>query len=550
MPFSLRHKLFVLFLIHCFVLPGLATPRTKSRSAAPKVAKIVFEPANPVVQPGRSTTVKATALDQKNNPVPNAKIAWTVPQSADGLISISKPLGSDGNAIIVIGLTPAAGPAPATDVKVSATSRGVSADLVLHYLTEPAEITFAHDSIELHPGAKGTIVAKVQDAAGNDIHGLKVSWKLADKKFEDLVFLGPPTNNATTNSIDVVWLRKQDQKNTDIPLIATVGAASGVATINYKAKDEGNGNELIFLEGNKPTNHVTVSPTENSEVKVNVKRKDGTISPDAQIECDLDAGDRDFVSLNTKSKGKISLRGLGGNLETVKQTILLPCRAEGASAVLAVQYDAGSIDVQWGVLSSGIAGDNYGRTMRNDYYCINLKITNRSGADLTIASLQFVNAHEDKKISITTANYKTAHGSIARRKLTHPRSMTLAIVEGVGTLMTGFNPFFHNAVHGKNYSQFIDVLSNPLKSGIEKAWQDPYPGELAQFEADVLREDKVLAKGGYLETTVFVPKRWVSFTDKETKDRNDPIAVKEKLGILEVTGYQFKRLGERTYVIK
>ena len=56
----------------------------------------------------------------------------------------------------------------------------------------------------------------------------------------------------------------------------------------------------------------------------------------------------------------------------------------------------------------------------------------------------------------------------------HPRTMTLAIVDGLGSLLTGFNPFFHNANHAKNYSQFIDILSNPLAKGLERAGRIPF----------------------------------------------------------------------------
>src|ERR1044072_8412658 len=148
MTFPSPYKIFVVFLIYCFVGTGMASPRTKPHAAAPKVAKIVFDPSNPVIRPGRSTTVKAIAVDQKNNPIKNAKIAWTAPPSADGLFSISKPLGSDDNAIVIVGLTPAGGGAPPTDVQISATSDGVSATLVLHYLPEHSDVNFTPASLD------------------------------------------------------------------------------------------------------------------------------------------------------------------------------------------------------------------------------------------------------------------------------------------------------------------------------------------------------------------------------------------------------------------
>jgi hypothetical protein len=415
--------------------------------------------------------------------------------------------------------------------------------------TEPVDILLTPNAIDLKFGTKATIVATVFGAAGNELHGLTVMWKLADKKFKDLVFLGPPVNNATTNSIDVVWLYKPGQKQTQVPIIALVGTASAVATITYEPQEKGNGEELVFIDKKIETDEVTISPTEKRSVEAVVKSGNRVLT-DPQLDCDLSDDDRDYVAINTKTKGKISLVGLGGDLDTPTRTILLPCHAEGTSATLVIRYDAGSIDIEWTVLSQGITGDNYGRTIRNDYYSVDVTLHNRSGSDFSASLLRFVDRQTSPNISIPIANYRTVHGSIARRKLTHPRSMTLAIVEGVGTLMTGFNPFFHNVAHAKNYSQFIDILSNPLKSGLEKAWKDPYPDELSRFEENVLRDDKLIPKDQDLKVTVFVPKRAVFFTKGEMKYRDDPVFVKRKLGTLEVLGYQFQRVGRRTFTSK
>jgi len=542
MSTSLRNKAVALVLVHCFVLTTLAAPRSRPRAAGSRVARIVFEPNDPVVRPGKSTVVKASVVDQKNNPIKGAKIAWTVPKEAEGLFSVSKPLDGAADTIVIVGLS---GGSTATDVKVSASSGRISGDLVLRYVTEPVDVDFVHDSIDLAPGTKQTIVAKVSDATGNLIHGLDVSWKLADKKFEDLVFLGSPTNTDTINSIDVVWLGKTGQKPTEIPIIASVGPASGVATINYQPEAKGNGLELVFSEADKDINAVTISPTEAKKIKVRVTGDNGAVLPKAEINCELSDDDRDFVTISTKTKGEISLTGLGGDMDSTPRTILLPCSADGTHAVLAVQYEPGTFDIDWTVLPSSVTGDNYGRTLRMDYYCIDVTIHNKSGADFAVSRLRFVNAARD--FSIPVANYKTVHGSIARRKLTHPRTMTLAIVDGLGTLMTGFNPFFHEATHAKNYSQFIDILSNPLKNGLEKAWQDPFPDEFSRFEENVLRNETILAKDKDLVTTVFIPKRSLPLTDAERKFRDDPVFVKRKLGQLEVLGYQFKRVSDRSF---
>ena len=211
--------------------------------------------------------------------------------------------------------------------------------------TAPTDIVLTPNSIDLTYGTKATIVAKVFDAAGNELHGLNVTWQLADKQFKDLVFLGPPVNNATTNSIDVVWLYKQGQKQTQVPIIALVGTASAVANITYEPEEKGNGNELMFFDDKTEIQEVTISPTEKKTVSASVKLANpkGTVLLKPQLDCDVSDDDRDFITVNTKTAGEISLVGLGGNLDTSSRTILLPCRAQGTSATLVIHYVAGNI---------------------------------------------------------------------------------------------------------------------------------------------------------------------------------------------------------------
>ena len=195
-------------------------------------------------------------------------------------------------------------------------------------------------------------------------------------------------------------------------------------------------------------------------------------------------------------------------------------------------------NIDWTILPSNIVGDNYGRTIKQDYYCIEVTIQNNSDSDLALAALRFVG--NDEELERPNTSYTTVHGSLARRKLTHPRTMTLAIIDAAGSLLTGFNPFFHNLNHAVNYSQFIDILSNPLAKGLEKAWKDPYPDELARFEQDVLHDEKMIKANDTLKTKIFVPKRGLCPAQSDGNCKT--IAeVREALGQLELRAYKFQR---------
>jgi hypothetical protein len=105
--------------------------------------------------------------------------------------------------------------------------------------------------------------------------------------------------------------------------------------------------------------------------------------------------------------------------------------------------------------------------------------------------------------------------------------------------MTGFNPFFHDLNHAKNFSVFIDILSNPLAKGLDKAWIDSYPDEMARFEQGVLRDDKIIPNGAIFKTKIFFPKRALFINGD--KRREDLTEVRKELGTLWVLGYKFQK---------
>lgn len=138
--------------------------------------------------------------------------------------------------------------------------------------------------------------------------------------------------------------------------------------------------------------------------------------------------------------------------------------------------------------------------------------------------------------------YSTVHGSLEKRKLTHPRTLTLSIIDGLGSLLTGFNPFFHVDAHAKNFSQFIDILSNPFAKGLGAAWKDAVPDEMRRLEADVLKDGQTIPNNTILKTKIFVPKRALfGESPEEKKKREDLNEVKKALGSLMVLGFRFER---------
>jgi hypothetical protein len=239
-------------------------------------------------------------------------------------------------------------------------------------------------------------------------------------------------------------------------------------------------------------------------------------------------------------KGEITVTALGGNPNSQPPRVIVVTVKSGSSvATLPITYGRGKLETSWDVLPPNIVGDNFGHTIKNDYYCIEVAVRNDTGSDVSLAGMGFDLGGKMRP----STSYSTVHGSLARRKLTHPRTLTLAAADVLGTVMTGFSPFFHNAAHATNFSQWINIVSNPIAKGIDKVWKDSYIDEMARLESDVLRDGRIIAKGDTFKTKIFFPKKalFPNVNGKSDPKMNDITEVRKALGELIIMGYKFDR---------
>jgi hypothetical protein len=388
-------------------------------------------------------------------------------------------------------------------------------------------------------GGKRTVtVTAVLDEHQNEIPGAKakVTWQL-DPKFKPFIYMGPQEGA----SVDIVWLAGSPELEapSQVPVIATYEKISRVVMVKYGSAvpidntlttDK---SEIQVVPGQSQTFTVTVNKNDDSHAaipKISIKT---TLGPKAE-------NPEDYLTVTSDDDKKtVTVTGKYGNPTKPTPLIFsLGVKAAGAMNIVAVRYVYAPVKVIWDVVPPNIVGDNYGRTIKNDYYCIEVTVQNFSGDDVALAGFTF--HMRDAANPRPATSYSTAHGSLARRKLTYPRTIILAAISAAGQLMTGFNPFFHNVQHAKNFSQFIDVISNPLEKGLTLVWPDAYPDELARFEQDVLKDDKVIPSGGTFKTKIFIPKRDV-FPTSEYGDKKNLDDVRNNLGNLEIFGYKFQR---------
>ncbi len=410
---------------------------------------------------------------------------------------------------------------------------------------QAASISFDNADPKLTPKKTVEVKATVLDQYGHVMPDAKVTWENVDQPAGS-----PLTFSGSLNKANTLVITANEGNDTVAERITTrVTAVSGDASHDLT---------VVYESTPKPVPaKITLTPAKvdldsDGETTINAALADADDKPlhGNKVTWALAKPElSEFVSLGTvvndKTTNSITLIGRVSKKKTkAPDVITLLATAGNSVGVVTINYKAppeeGHVRTIWNILPPKIAGDNFGRTIRNDYYCIEVTIENKTGGDLALAGLYFNNPDKPARGDLASTTYNTVHGSLAKRKLTHPRAMTLAIVEGLGTLMTGFNPFFHDINHAKNYSQFIDILSNPLKNGIEKGWKDPYPDELARFEQDVLKDDKVIPNNSIFKTKIFIPKRLL-FTNKQKAEREDLLGVRKELGHLIVLGYKFEK---------
>jgi hypothetical protein len=404
-------------------------------------------------------------------------------------------------------------------------------------------ITFDNSDPKLGPKKVVKVKATVIDQYGHNMPDAKVTWENVDQPDgSPLSFSG---SLADTNTLIITGGEGSDTvaEHISTRVIAASGEAFRDLIVVYESTPKPLPAKIKFTPANVDLNSDGEATVSASLADADDKPLHGNKVTWALAKPELS----EFVTLGTvvndKATNSITLIGRVSKKETKPPDVITLVGSSGnAIGVVTINYTppAGQVDTTWSVLPPKIVGDLFGRTIANDYFCIEVAIDNHSDSDIALGSLKFEPASSTPTSPIPTSHYPVVQGSLARRKITHPRGIVLAAISSVGTLMTGFNPFFRNINHAKNYSQFIDIVSNPVAKGVEAVWQDPYPIEMANFSAIVLKDDKIIPKDAKtFKTVVFVEKR--NLYKNGDKDRSDPIAVKEKLGKLVVEGQKIQQ---------
>jgi hypothetical protein len=423
-------------------------------------------------------------------------------------------------------------------------------------------ISFDVPNPTLAPKKKVKVKATVLDQVGRPMPDAKVSWQEIPQGEDSPLSFNRSLDDAEGNTLIITAGAGNSAVHEKITtrILAYSGEAQNDLVVTYESTPKPPAAKISFTPATielasdgEQTITAVVSDADDKALK-GTKLSWEVVKPEL----------REFVKIGTvvndDKTNSVTILGRAPKGKKAPDVITLVAKAgDGASPLgfVTVIYKApanNEILTSWSVLPRGIVGDNFGRTIRDDYYCIQVAIDNHSDSDIALGSLSFelpaiaalaAAAGQPAIVArpavvIPTSYYPMVQGSLARRKLTHPRPIVMATIDAMGSLLTGFNPFFHNVNHAKNYSQFIDILSNPLAKGVASVWQDPYPDEMARFTANVLKDDKIIKKDDKtFKTIVFIEKR--QLFPKGTKTVDDPMEVKRILGRLIVMGQRIQQ---------
>jgi len=217
----------------------------------------------------------------------------------------------------------------------------------------------------------------------------------------------------------------------------------------------------------------------------------------------------------------------------------------------------GQVDVMWSVLPDQVVHDNFGAKVATEYFCVEAVIGNDSGYDIQLASIGFTvpsfsaNNPNGPQYRIPNAGYRIVRGTLQRRELLSPRSIILNGIKVAGPLLTGFTPFFHAVAHKANFSELINIISNPLEKGFEQAVPDTVPAQVDRLGDISYRDDistrTIIPNNIQTRITTFVPKEILfpgmkGKTPTPGEDRKKPMDVMHKLGEIVIIGEQIQHV--------
>jgi hypothetical protein len=248
------------------------------------------------------------------------------------------------------------------------------------------------------------------------------------------------------------------------------------------------------------------------------------------------------------------------------------------------------VDVMWGVLPDEIVKENFGSKAAKHYYGIQVAIGNNTGFDLQVVSMGFnttlkmpetgLAAHRTtssngdgsagkpsdansnakpgplnypaENFLIPAIDHRLVRGTIEKEQAFGKRAKALGFITGIGTLSSGFLPFFHALSAKANFSTFTSILNGQFREGFNTAVPDLTIRQLNRLENTVMHDQLIISNNGQERTVIFVPKG-IFDIDSEAGDKKqpqlNPAQVKKILGELVLVGRPLQYFEDREIIV-
>lgn len=134
---------------------------------------------------------------------------------------------------------------------------------------------------------------------------------------------------------------------------------------------------------------------------------------------------------------------------------------------------------------------------------------------------------------IPVSSYRMSRGSVEHGQFWSRRSLILNFVKAAGPFLVGFTPFFHVLNHRNNFSQGVNIFSDPFEKGIELVFPDETVRQLQRLDEQMLRDGLTVLNNQQIRTRAFIPKKLLGL---EGTLKDDWATVTQALGTLIIVG--------------
>jgi len=134
---------------------------------------------------------------------------------------------------------------------------------------------------------------------------------------------------------------------------------------------------------------------------------------------------------------------------------------------------------------------------------------------------------------IPGSSYRMTRGSLEHGEHLELRNLSVNFIKAFGPVLTGFLPFFKHTNPRANFSEGINIFSNPFEKGFEALFPDETINQLQRLDDQMLRDGMIIQNNTQLRTRVFFPKDRLVL---EKKVRDNPLVVTMSLGTMYLIG--------------